>query len=99
MHASFHRSLTLGFLSRNQLFIRSPSPLFSRGKRFLETRSVCDAGNVEQGEKEGEMRSKDRDDRLNRDEVGFGETRKEKKGRKKEGRKEGKVGKMIHIFV
>lgn len=45
------------------------------------------------------MRSKDRDDRLNRDEVGFGETRKEKKGRKKEGRKEGKVGKMIHIFV
>lgn len=44
------------------------------------------------------MRSKDRDDRLNRDEVGFGETRKEKKGRKKEGRKEGKVGKMIHIF-
>lgn len=91
----FTVSLTLGFLTRNQLFIYSPSPrihpLFSPGKRFLETRSVCDASNVERGR--GEKRCKDRDDRLNRDEV---ETRK-KEGRKK-GRKEGKVGEMIHIF-
>lgn len=45
------------------------------------------------------MRSKDRDDRLNRDGRWFGETRKRRKKRKKERKKEGKVGKMIHIFV
>ena len=96
MHASFHRfpyprfphpqsAIYLLTLSSN------PPPFFSRQEIPRNSVGLWREQRRTGGEEDGEG-CKDRDDRLNRDEV---ETRKKER---KEGRKEGKVGEMIHIF-